>query len=50
MSRKHDVVKGYYVKGLWNKTMCRNAVIKGWITPEEFTEITGERYENDTRD
>ena len=45
-SKKHDKVKGYYDKGLWNKTMCRDAVVKGWITPEEFKEITGEEYGN----
>ena len=50
MSRKYSTVKGYYDKGLWNKTMCRNAVVKGWITPEEYTEITGEEYsENEAR-
>ena len=44
MSMKYNTVKEYYDKGLWNITMCRNAVVKGWITPEEFAEITGEEY------
>ena len=44
-SKKYDTVKEYYDKGLWNKPMCRNAVVKGWITSDEFTEITGEEYE-----
>lgn len=43
-SPKYEKVKGYYDKGLWNEEMVRNAVIKGWITEEEFTEITGETY------
>ena len=45
MSPKFEKVKRYYDSGLWNKTMVRNAVVKGWITPEQFKEITGEDYE-----
>lgn len=45
MSPKFNKVKGYYDNGLWNKTMVRNAVVKGWITAEEYQEITGEVYE-----
>lgn len=45
MSPKFNRVKGYYDAGLWNKTMVRNAVVKGWITAEEYEVITGERYE-----
>ena len=29
---------------MWSLQMVKNAVVKGWITPEEFTEITGEVY------
>ena len=36
--------KGYYDKGLWTKTMIRNAVVKGRITAEEYQEITGEPF------
>lgn len=43
-SPKYEKVKGYFDKGLWNEEMVRNAVAKGWITKEEFTEITGETY------
>ena len=46
-SPKYEKVKSYYDKGLWSKTAVHNAVIKGWITEEEFTEITGEPYTND---
>lgn len=44
MSAKYNKVKGYYDSGLWNKTMVRNAVVKGWITAEEYAQITGEPY------
>lgn len=34
---------------LWNKNhdaeQIRKAVLKGWITEEEYTEITGQLYE-----
>lgn len=41
MSAKYTKVKKYYDAGLWTEKMCRNAVTKGWITEEEFHEITG---------
>jgi len=44
-SPKYDKVKNYYDKGLWTIDMVRNAVVKGWITEEEFAEITGQPYE-----
>lgn len=44
-SKKYEKVKGYYDAGLWDKHKVRNAVVKNWITPEEFEEITGEPYE-----
>lgn len=45
MSPKFEKVKKYYDSGLWNKTMVRNAVVKRWITAEEYEEITGEAYD-----
>lgn len=36
-------VKDYYDRGLWSKERVYNAVGK-WITPEEYTEITGDPY------
>ena len=42
-SPKFDLVKGYYDRGLWDESRVRKAVGK-WITPEEFTEITGKPY------
>lgn len=44
MSSKFEKVKKYYDKGFWTIDMVRNAVVKGWITEEEFEEITGEKY------
>ena len=45
MSPKFEKVKRYFESGMWNKTMVRNAVVKGWITAEEYQIITGEPYE-----
>lgn len=46
MSKKFNLVKKYYDEGFWTKEMVRNAVVKGWITEEEYYEIVGEEYEN----
>lgn len=43
-SAKYDKVKAYYDSGLWSITAVRNAVVKDWITAEEFEEITGQPY------
>lgn len=43
-SKKFEKVKTYYDRGVWTIDMVRNAVVKGWITEEEFTEITWEEY------
>lgn len=45
MSAKFETVKKYYDKGLWSINQVRNAVVKNWITAEEYEEITGEVYE-----
>jgi len=45
MSKKFEFVKSAYERGTWNKTMVRNAVIKNWITADEYELITGEVYE-----
>ena len=44
MSKKFNFVKSAYDRGTWNKTMVRNAVIKEWITEEEYALIIGEDY------
>lgn len=45
MSKKFEKVKRYYDSGLWNKQMVGNAVIKEWITTEEYEQIVGEPYD-----
>ena len=45
-SEKYEAVKGYYEAGFWKKKAARNAVIKDWITAEEYEETTGEVYED----
>lgn len=45
MSSKFEKVKSYYERGLWDISRVRNAVVKGWITPEEYSMITGQVYE-----
>jgi len=39
-----DKIKKWYDDGMWTKTMVRNAVVKGRITPEQYKEIVGEKY------
>ena len=43
-SKKFNTVKAYYDSGRWKIGRVREAVVKGWITEEEFYEITGEVY------
>jgi len=43
-SKNYSKVKRWYDMGMWNETRVRNAVKMGWITEEEFTEITGQAY------
>lgn len=45
MSNKYEMVKSLYDRGLWKINRVRDAVEKGWITAEEFEEITGVPYE-----
>lgn len=44
MSAKFSLVKGYYVSGAWSEYRVAMAVEKGWITAEEYEEITGSEY------
>ena len=43
-SKNFERVKNYYDTGLWSIAKVRNAVVKGWITAEEYRDITGETY------
>ena len=40
-----EKIKKWYESGMQTKKMVHNAVVKGKITEEEYTEITGEAYE-----
>ena len=39
-----ESVKKNYERGLWTKALVKMAVKKGIITPEQYKEITGEKY------
>ena len=43
-SKNYDIVKDFYDRGKWSIEKVRNAVIKRWITKDEYKEITGEDY------
>ena len=43
-SARYEQVKRYYDTGLWDIAKIRNAVVKGWITADEYKEITGQDY------
>ena len=47
MSKHFKKVKGYFDSGLWSIERVRNAVVKGWITAQEYKTITGEVYGDD---
>ena len=37
-------VKKWYDKHFWKIKQVHNAVVQGWITADEYKEITGEEY------
>lgn len=45
-SNKFQKVKKYYDANLWTIKMVYQAVLKGWITAEEFTIITNQSFED----
>lgn len=44
-SKNFEKVKAYYDTGRWDEYRVSEAVKKGWITAEEYEEITGQPYE-----
>lgn len=40
----YEKIKAWYELGVWNEERVRNAVIKGKITAEQYTQITGKAY------
>ncbi len=47
MNSKYEKVKNYYEKGLWSIERVANAVLKGWITVDDFEEITGQVFSDE---
>lgn len=43
-SKNFDKVKTFFDTKMWGEDRVRNAVLKGWITEEEFVEIVGVEY------
>ena len=46
-SKNYSKVKLWHSMKMWNETRVRNAVKMGWITKEEFAEITGKKITNE---
>lgn len=46
MSKYYNLVKKNYDNGFWSIDKVRDAVVKGWITADEYEEITGEDYQS----
>lgn len=44
-SKYFKTVKRDYDNGSWNLYRIKRAVVKGWITEDEYEEITGLKYE-----
>lgn len=44
MSKNFERVKKWYTLGKWTKEAVKNAVIKKWITADEYKTIVGEDY------
>ena len=44
MSDKFELLKGYFNDGLWDEKRMKNAVVKSWITMDEFESIVGKEY------
>lgn len=43
-SKYFDMIYNYYKLGVWDIEKVQNAVVKGYITEEEFEEITDIPY------
>ncbi len=43
-SKNYEKVRDYYNGGFWSEARAKNAVAKGWITADEYAEITGRAY------
>ena len=43
-SEKYDMIKTFYMRKMWDEKKVRDAVVKGWITADEFKQITRIEY------
>lgn len=44
LSKYYEKIRSYYDSGLWDKKRIQNAVIKEWITKDEYYDITNELF------
>ena len=44
-SEMFEQIKRWYDTGKWKKKAVKNAVVREWITADEYEEITGEPYD-----
>lgn len=49
-SKNFDKVKGYFDANRWSEYRVHEAVGKGWITSDEYAEITGNPYTENTEE
>lgn len=42
---KYEQAKYFYNLGMWHERELKNAVVKNWITPDEYEKISGKKYE-----
>ena len=47
MSDKYLMYKHFYDEHLWGKKPLKKAVVRGFITKEEYKDITGEEYSDE---
>ncbi len=40
----YEKIKRWFELGVWSESRVRDAVLKGKITAEQFTKITGKAY------
>lgn len=40
----YSIFKMYYPKGYFTVQQCKDAVFVGWLTADQFKEITGQDY------
>ena len=49
-SKNFEKVKSYFDTGRWSGSRVHDAVVKSWITSDEYKEITGTKYTETTEE